>query len=441
MKKSLILLTVLLLAGTLAFAVDVTPEWSIDLSAYTTVGYDLNQQAGGIQTDATTDFRFSYWPKATWSKGGEGLYGYIEVKDLTFSLIKDKWDKVGPVGTFENDYYDTNPDAVKNDAGTVTAKVVWNSLYFLVSMAVDDMGFDYAKNTDGWADVNFMTLKTYYGNEGTIGFGFANDMIKARLTILSEGDYATIPLTAAVVKTDPSAFFTAGKAKDGEVTGRTVNLNNDYAFGLWVVANPMAMLALDVKGIYALDDYAGFGGMISLKPIDLISFDFGADFYSDLDSLSYFDMKPALTLHLGDDSLTASMYYGNYPVVGKTDNEIRVSAKFVEADADAGYVPGLGASAELTLVNLTPVSPAKLEYTVDVKANYTIGAWMPYAEFKMSPNTVNDAQRMKVNAGITFTGIANTTVTLDYVADDLGNKEPGTYNDKGIIYLKTKIAY
>ena len=40
-----------------------------------------------------------------------------------------------------------------------------------------------------------------------------------------------------------------------------------------------------------------------------------------------------------------------------------------------------------------------------------------------------------------FTGIANTAITLDYIATDLTNTEPGTYNDKGIITLKTKISY
>ena len=152
------------------------------------------------------------------------------------------------------------------------------------------------------------------------------------------------------------------------------------------------------------------------------------------------DLKPALTVNLGDDALTASMYYTTY-AVAQTDSELDASVKFVEADGDKGYVPGVGATVEFGLANLVPVAPAVMTWSLDVLANYTIGAWKPYAEFKMSANTAATDQMIKVNAGVVFTGIANTAITLDYIATDLTSVEPGTYNDKGIIALTTKISY
>jgi len=463
MKKSLILLTVLLLAGTLAFAVDVTPEWTIDLSTYAIIGYDLNVEAGGIRNSNTTDFFFAYYPKATYSKGGEGLYGTIEAKDVYWGLVNGMWNAQGKVDPdtyvdagadpdvftpgVDTDYYSTFADDIKNSAGTITAKVVWNSLYFLISNGVDDMRFDYAANADGYSDVNFYGLAAMYAREGTLGIGYKSDMFSARVTVLSEGNEATKLATLQVDKTDPAAFTTPGKAHGDGITARTANTANDWAFALWLNVNPMAMLSVDAKAIFdGTKDYLGFGGLVTLKPIDLLSFTFGADYYSNTASVSEFDMKPALTVNLGDDTLTASLYYSTVDVL-KTESEMDASLKFVEADADAGYVPGLGASVEVGLNNLAPLAPAKLDWSLTTKANYTIGAWKPYAEFKMSPNDANDAQMMKVNAGVTFSGIANTVITLDYVATDLGSKQAADgvhddyQNDKGRITLKTKISF
>lgn len=450
MKKSLILLTVLLLAGTFAFAVDVTPEWTLTLNVSTTVGYDLNVESGGIDNSPTSEFRFAYVPKSTWSKGGEGLYGYIEAKDVQWSIINDLWDTKARVPS--DDYYSANADSVKNDKGTITAKIVWNSLYFLISSGTDDMRFNYADNADGYSDINYYHLTTnLYPNAGTLGVGYASDMFSARLTVLSDGDYASYPATAFTEKTDPTAFFAAGKAKDASVDARNATTADEWAFGLWLAANPMAMLGVEVKAILDMfNDYLGFGGKITLKPIDLISLSIPADAYYNLTSGAtdpfQIDLKPALTVNLGDDSLTASMYYTTHKMA-QTDSEMDVSLKFVEADADAGYLPIVGASLEAALNNLVPLDPKKLEWTIDAKVNATFGAWMPYAQFKMSPNTLNDAQMTKINAGITFSGIANTVIKLDYLVTDLGDKDPNitikdaALNDKGRITLNTKISY
>jgi len=261
MKKSLLLLTALLLVGAFAFAVDVTPEWSIDLSAYATVGYDFNLKHGGITNSATTDFRFAYFPKATWSKGGEGLYGYIEAKDVQWSIINDLWDTKERAAS--DDYYSTFADDIKNSAGTVTAKVVYDPIYVLVSRGVDDMRFNYADNADGYADINFFGLEALHTftvgtktvKPSTIAFGYGSDMLSARVTVLSVGDYASIPFATQVDKADPSAFFAVGKAHDAGVTQRIVNSLDDFIFGLWVTANPMAMLSVDAKGIFASQHY------------------------------------------------------------------------------------------------------------------------------------------------------------------------------------------
>ncbi len=442
MKKSLLLLVVLLIVGALAFAEDVKPTWTVSGSAAAIIGYDLNSSGGGIRNDQSFDFDFAFFPTQTFSKGGDGkLYGMIQVADVHLGIINGKWDAQKADG--DSDYNSAFADSVKNSLGTITAKVVYDPFYVLVSKGLDDMRFNYAANVDGYSDVNFFGLKVLYPDAGTIALGYASKMISARVTVLSQGAEANIPVTTQVDKADPSAFFTSGVGHTDGVTTRVVNSGN-WAYGLWVSASPLEMLSVDLKGILDTEQsYLGFGGKLTVKPISLISLSVGADAYSDLANfVSMFDMDlaPALTVNLGDDALTASMYYSTHKVA-KTNSEFDVAVKFVEADADKGYIPGVGASVEVGLNNLVPLTPAVMTWKVDVLANYTIGAWKPYAEFKMSPNTVEDNQMMKVNGGVVFTGIANTAITLDYIATDLTNTEPGTWNDKGIITLKTKISY
>jgi hypothetical protein len=447
MKKSLILLVVLLVVGALAFAEDVKPTWTVSGSAAAIIGYDLNVNAGGITNDQSFTFDFAFFPTQTFSKGGEKLYGMIQVADVHFGIINGLWDAVDPTPSSEDaDYYSAFADSIKNSSGTITAKVVYEPFYVLVSKGLDDMRFNYAANAEGYSDINFYTLSNLFPTAGTVALGYSSKMISARFTVLSVGDYATIPALAQVQSVDPKVWFTPAINAAASETVRVANTAGDFAFGLWVTANPIDMIAVDLKAI--LDTYqkwAGFGGKLTVTPIKMISLSVGADAYSNLGSVFEMDLKPALTVNLGDDTLTASLYYNTYDAPVATDSEMDVSVKFVEADGDKGYVPGLGASVELGLANLAPVAPAKMSWSVDVLANYVIGAWKPYAEFKMSANTLNTDQMVKVNAGVVFTGIANTAITLDYLVTDLTSVEPGPLwgglNDKGVIALTTKISY
>ena len=457
MKKSLLVLVVLLVVGALAFAEDVKPTWTVSGSAYAIIGYDLNSSGGGIRNSQSFDFNFAFFPTQTFAKGSDQkLYGMIQVADVHFGIFNGLWDAKTKDG--DSDYHSAFADDVKNTLGTITAKVVYDPFYVLVSKGLDDMRFNYAANTDGYSDVNFFGLATLYPTAGTMALGYASTMISARVTVLSAGAEANIPATAQGDKADPSAFFKAPVGHTDAVTARVVN-SGTWAYGLWVTANPIAMLGVDLKGILqtstlaSVVDYAGFGGKLTVKPVDMISLVVGADAYSDLADLFYVDVAPALTLNLGDDALTASMYYSNYPyvvvlpLVPKTASEVDVAVKFVEADADKGYIPGVGATVSFGLNNIVPATGYDMTWTLDVLANYTMGGWKPYAEFKMSPNELNTDQMMKLNAGVTFSGITNTVITLDYVATDLGSVQApfagkdDYINDKGRITLKTKISY
>ncbi|MBE3064326.1 MAG: hypothetical protein IMZ69_04835, partial [Spirochaetes bacterium] len=274
MKKSLMVLVVLLLMGALAFAEDVKPTWTVSGSASAIIGYDLNSNGGGIRNSQGFDFDFAFFPTQTFSKGGEKLYGMIQVADVHFGIINGLWDAKH---ASEADYYSTFGDDVKNSSGTITAKVVYDPFYVLVSKGLDDMRFNYAANTDGYSDVNFFGLSTLYPNAGTIALGYASKMISARVTILSEGAEANIPATAQVDAADPSVFFASGVGHTDPVTARVVNSGN-WAYGLWLSASPIAMLSVDLKGLLDTEQsYAGFGGSLTLKPIDLITLTVGAD--------------------------------------------------------------------------------------------------------------------------------------------------------------------
>ena len=105
MKKSLLLLVVLLIVGALAFAEDVKPTWTVSGSASAIIGYDLNSSGGGIRNSQDFDFDFAFFPTQTFSKGGDGkLYGMIQVADVHFGIIDGPWDAADLT---EADYYST----------------------------------------------------------------------------------------------------------------------------------------------------------------------------------------------------------------------------------------------------------------------------------------------------------------------------------------------
>lgn len=417
MKKSLLILLVLVVVGAMAFAEDVKATYTISGSASVTFGYDLNLSSSGFKNSTDASLTVALVPATTVTKGGEGVYGWIEIKDFQLGFVD---------GAF---------DADNNSVGTVTAKIIADPVYVKIYNK-PDYSFNYAPYISGSTDVNLDTLPS--GNGGA-AFGFSlPDMLSVEIGLWSALHWTNVSADVAVTAVDPIYPLTPAVDEADAVTARVANTANDYGYGLALTLTPISMIKVEAKAAvypYVAAPFAGFGGLLTLNLVEkLLTVTVGADYfmYTAAGGASYLDALPALTLTLGDDSLTGSLYYSNV-VTATTNTEMDAKVKFTEADGDKGYLPIAGGYVSFELDNLAPLAPAVMGWALDTKWNATFGSYQPYAQFQLDQDSV-----VQLSAGVVVTAIANTTITADYTSADLTGVVAA---DKGIITLKVKVAY
>jgi hypothetical protein len=417
MKKSLLILLVLVVVGAMAFAEDVKATYSITGSATTTFGYDLNLSSSGFRTVNSITLGIVLVPTTTVSKGGEGVYGYIELKEFVFGLDGN--------AAFNAD----------NSKGTMTAKIVAGPVYVKIYNH-PSFSFNYADNISGSTDVNMMTLPDANGG---VAVGFVSGtMLDVNVGIWTLLDYTNVAAVTAADAIDPIWPLTPGVGADDAVTGRVANTANDYGYGLGLTLAPIPMISVAAKAAmypYVAAPFGAFGALLTLNVIEnLLTVTVGADYfmYTAAGGASYLDALPALTLTLGEDSLTGSLYYSNV-VTATTNSEMDAKVKFTEADGDKGYLPIAGGYVSFELDNLAPLAPEVMGWALDTKWNATFGAYAPYVQFQLDQDSV-----VQLSAGVVVTAIANTTITADYTSADLTGVVAA---DKGIITLAAKITY
>jgi hypothetical protein len=410
-----------MVVGALAFTEDVKATYSISGSATATFGVDLNPATPttGFANSNDATFKVTIVPKTTVSKGGEDVYGMISIADFGIG-------------------FDSAGAPFDNGNGTVTAKIVAGPIYVKI-FDKPDFGFDNAAQISGSTNVNLKGLP----GRGGLSVGYSDAMISAWGGLVSIKYWTTVAAVAgADISNDPVYPFTTAPSDTDAVTAETANTDNEYGFGGGVSITPFSMLTVSVNAaIYPLKTNAfnGFGGTITLKPLDMLSVSVGADAYMGNDAAgvagTFFDALPALTVTLGDDALTASLYYSNVKTA-TTDSEMDAKIKFTEADADKGFAPVVGGFVSFELDNLAPLAPAKMGYTLDAKLNATLGSLVPYAEV-----TYNQDSKITLEAGIAVSAITNTTITAKYVSGNLTGAPAPAVADKGILTIATKISY
>lgn len=401
MKKLSILFLGLLLVAGFAFGNDefeAVPTTDVDITASVTWGIDLNTNQTGFVNAGSFDLEL-WW---------------IDVDDEV-DFVRDAMDGL-------NGYIKLDNAGLKIDggvialAGTVSAKVVIDPIEVLI-YGVPSLNLSRAPGIEAVADTpDIGTTITGANTVGGIAIKVPVDPITVTLEVASDGDWTT----------NVNNEYVLGGEVKVEVDPITVNLGATYG---WLGAPETGISALvelalaDVAS--GLDVYLGFDGNMPD----------GGDFG--------YDAAAGLVLALSEDNdddesgdIFLDIYFAPYAAPA-TDIDLDVQFGLSEPEA-GGLKDMLYANATVLLADL--LGPADLGWFVDVTGGYDTGDVDPYFGFGFgSDEVINLNVGVALKAGLT--GIDNTTITLDYVADDLTDVDPAEANNIGIFTIKTAVSF
>jgi len=424
MKKLALLAAILLMFGLTAGFAEVGVDISGEASA--TFGFNLETQAAGFENDGSVDVIFTFVEEQTIDSGTmDGWYGWIEFAD--FSVIYDNdddsdyyhqivgWDDdLGLV----DDVYEAVTESVLEKGilisePDITAKITNGAIYIVlyeapsfepdhVESVEDDEDDDYVAEDDEQSN-----LEEDFVEHGGITIGYDAEAFDVEVYIASGDGYNTDD----TILTDES--------------------NDQWLIGAMVsVSAAGAELSADVvKGLNMEDDVLFFGadasytldaGMVSVVPY--VGIDYASDTAGAWDP-AYWEMAAGLDATFTNDDEAGVHFY--YDELGDMDLEITVTE-----DSEAGFVPGLGAE----IVFGGYESFADYRFAVDV--SYMIGDVEPFAGFDY-----DSFGNIMANAGVNWTGLPNTTVTVEWDAPDLDKSDTDPWMpDTGFIEVSAEVA-
>jgi len=374
MKKLSILIIGLLLVTGFAVAADFDGTVAISGSASVTFGVDLDNNYTGFFNDATSTASITLVAKqSVTTSGDDDLYGEITVADVQIKLADTD-------GT----------DTITIASGTVSAKIVVSPVEILI-YAAPGMSWGSASSPD---DGDGIAPALVAANViGGITIVLPVDPATINVYFVSDGDWATAPNTA-----------------------------NDYAVGADVEV-VIDIITVDLGGYYGWFNASGTYGLTAAAAVALADVMGGVDVSVgfDLDATGWEVSFGTAVAVVTDADVTIDVGYSSAW-------DLDVELGFAEETA-GGLVDALGASLTVQLFNLMS---GAIVWNVDVTGEYDAGGLMPYFGFGMGSDNIID-----VNVGVeldaAFTGIDNTTVTLDWATADINNF-------LGIITLMTEVS-
>lgn len=349
MKKLFVLLLAFALAGA-AFA--QAPAPTVSGSATLSWGVDLDGKTSGFSNASASTIKFTILPKASAEKKGEGVYGYILLKDYTLGVSNGAFAWTAP---------------------TITAKVVLNQFYFTV-FGAPSLTIDKVASTHGVAGtLAGYTAGTTVGYDGDVDFA---------VKVLSKGDW-------------------------------TANTGNDYALGADFSGSLNDMIAYKASVATDLSTvYAGVSLPITLAVMKGLTVTPAAD----LAIMPTFDYEAGVDAELqlsdanADDvytALTGSVYFC-------TNKDLEVAVAFDEP-LSGGIVENAEFGASFSALDVLTAgfgwdfaTYAGYSYDLD-KTNTLYGR----ADFATDETKAND---LSMSASLTNTAIANTTLSVTYTS-------------------------
>lgn len=401
MKKLALLAAILLLFGLTAGFAEVGVDISGDASA--TFGYNLESEAAGFDNDAGVDVIFTFVEEQSMDSGTmDGWYGWIELAD--FSVIYDNdddsdyyqqgfyWDDDNDDGAvdFNVDEFQTQTQILVTEPD-VTAKITNGTIYIVLYEAPD---FD-PDHVDAVED----------DEDGDYD---AED---------DESDYVAPDLSengGITIGYDAEAFDVEVYVGSGTGYG-DADTNDEWLFGANVAVSAAGFdVSVDVvmaSGVVADDDDIAFGadvgytldaGMVSVVPYA------GVDYWmSDAIDPGIYEVGAGADLTFTNEDTFGVAFY-----MSDIDEDLDFEVTF-EEDGEAGFVPGL--AVELFFGGYDTFD----DYRLAADLSYMYSDFKPFAGFGM--DSANGASVYDASAGVEWSGIPNTVVTVEWSTDDLEN--------------------
>lgn len=401
MKKTLLVLLVLLVATGFTFALDA--EFTGATSA--TWGYNLEDDSSGFVNSSDVRIEIGILEQGSTAQEGDDLYGAIAIEDFEITLLEDGTGPVFGVVDGDDDF---------TTYGSVSGTIYKGDLYMGIYSAPS---FDYNNAEEIAAaatDVNPVSTTT-----GGVSFGMDDGTYAVELRVASLNDYDEVG---------------------------TQNVDNYYTYGLDAeLAFGDATVAFGViydNHTYAVDKNAYIG--FSLAPsyeVGAIEAAVGFDAYLNNTSSAsiyndegmMFDTRADFTFYVADENadedrsgLTASVYFGGSTDADAPDvQNARLDAQvsFEEFTLD-GLMNNLGFSVTAGMFDFLDeaIASADMTYAVDVTGEYIVAPGLkPYFGFGMGTDDYKTDLNVGLELGADLTGVDNTTFTLDYATDSLSD--------------------
>jgi len=418
MKKLALLAAILLLFGLTAGFTDAA--FDVSGSASATFGYDLDNEAAGFENDLDASYIVWLIPQETVATDAEsGWYGWIEFADFGVGWDNDD----------ESDYYwYADADPYDDKADVDPADTEWSPHLYVKLPDVT------AKVTNGPIYVQVYGAPSFDNDHVTVVEDDEDDDWFAQIdqTERIDWDWSDAVNGGITIGYDTDAFGVAVYVADNDGYGDATDGSDDWLLGANVT---VSMSGIDVSADVAKamnvaenDLYAGADvsytadlGMGSLVPY--VGFEY---YMSDTVDPAVWEMAAGADLTFTNDNVFGLAFY-----MSDFDDSIDFEVTFTE-DGEAGFVPALGVEVFFGGYDVFAA------YDLGVDVSYMIDAIKPFAgvTYGYDETIVPDDTSFTANAGVEWTGLPNTTVTLEWSSGNL-MLDP---IEKGVIELTAEVA-
>jgi len=368
MKKLIVLLLAFAVAG-VAFA--QTPV----LSAYSTLsfGVDLDTMQAGFKNYNSATVTVNFPVANVTKKGDKGWWGEIAVANVNFKLSDDAISEIETAPVFTNTYdYDgdgvveTNGD---DAAASVTAKIT-NGVWVVSVSSMES--FDYA-NADALSDGDVAVA--LHADTMGVTLGHTENGLSVGVTAASKGDWTANTLNEFAFGTNASYKVSDALTVSGAFAYDALDASKDLG-ATATVALALGDLSASVVGDAIFT--AGFvaDALVSLDYAVMDGLDAALDVYY---SMSDSDIEVEAAVDYAAGAIEAGVWFGDYNALTGATYDLGVYA---------GYTHALGEKTSLYVY---------AEYTNDLAGAQAL---VPYFE-------------------LSDTSIANTTLSLEYNADEV----------------------
>lgn len=406
MKKVALILAMVCFVLSFAAAQEFAPTVKVEGNAQLTAGYNLDTSIFALKNTFDAALKITLVPEASAEKGGEGVYGWIQLKEFKI----------------EDDFTINAPK--------VNAKILSGPLFLTIM------------NEDAKKDIQ------------AGGHSIAN---------LTDGNFVIVPKGDTVKSAANMSYVFAGYDSENVDFTLRVGNGNDYcldaegADALWAfgAGTELAFGGLKVAAdaVYALEAVGidpAVGASVSyemalteeIKLAPQVGFDavFGDEttWAAGLGVFAKWGGEDKYKSFLADDSGACPItwleikHFGGAGVGVQytSDEQLNVVAQVVEQRGDEGLVPGLGAVVDF---ELSDVTGDDMGMAFGAFVNYKVGNTTPYVRARYT--NAGDGT-LAMGAGVEVGSvIPNTSILVDYNANDVMNEE------LGLLTVGLKIAF